>query len=121
MAQPVSDQVRLAPDRAVAAAVLVAALGALPLGLSSPFFAPVLLLPVLALVWVLRARVSASSDGVEVCNGFAVHRYAWADVDRFAIPRRGPVVLHPVQGRPVRLTAMSRQDVRRLTVMAGAS
>lgn len=106
--------VRFAPERTTLAVVVIALLGSLPLTLSSRWFAPLLLLPVLAFVWVLRARVVGTQEGVEVCNGLRVRRLGWPEVDRFELPRRGPIVLHPLEGRPVRLTAMSRRDLRPL-------
>ena len=117
MTQTVTDRVKFAPDRTTLAVVLIAALGALPLGLSSPYLAPLLLLPVAAFVWVLRARVTATREGLEICNGLLVRRMAWAEVDRFDLPARGPVLLHTTKGRSVRLTALARQDLRRLIKM----
>jgi hypothetical protein len=108
------EKVRFGPERTTLAVVLVMALGALPLGLSSPYLAPVLLLPVAAAVWVLRARVVAAEIGLEVCNGLGVRRFRWQDVAGFDIPRRGPVVLQATSGRSVPLTALPRRDLRRL-------
>lgn len=112
------ETLRFRPDRTLLAVVVILLLGALPLGLTSPFLAPVFLFPVAALVWVLRARVVAAADGLEVCNGLGTHRFRWPDVAGFDIPRRGPVLLQPTTGRPVRLTALPRADLRRL-VSAG--
>ncbi len=108
------ENARFRPERTTLAAVAVLLLGSLPLGLSSPFLAPVLLVPVGALVWVLRARVVAADVGLEVCNGLSVRRFRWQDVAGFDIPKRGPVVLRPVEGKAVRLTALQRRDLRRL-------
>ena len=108
------DKVRFGPEKTTLAVVLVMALGALPLGLSSPYLAPILVLPVLATVWILRARVVAADIGLEVCNGLRVRRFRWQDVAGFDIPKRGPVVLQPTKGRPVPLTALPRRDLRRL-------
>lgn len=88
-------------------------LGTLPLGLSSPWLTPALLLPVAAFVWVLRARVVATPLGCEVCNGLRVRRFGWADVAAFDVPTKGPVVLRPTTGRSVRLTALPRAELRR--------
>ncbi len=106
------------PERTTLAVVLMMLLGALPLGLSSPFLAPVLLVPVGALVWVLRARVVTADVGVEVCNGLRVRRFRWQDVTGFDVPKRGPVLLQPTAGRPVRLTALPRRDLRQLLELA---
>ena len=99
------------PDRTTLAVVLVVLLGAVPFALSSPYLAPVLLLPVGMFVWVLRARVAAGTKGLQICNGLGVRAVAWDDVDRFEVPRRGPIVLHARRGATVRLTALSRRDL----------
>ena len=108
------EKVRFGPEKTTLAVVVVLALGALPLGLSSPVLAPVLLVPLAATVWVLRARVIAADIGLEVCNGLGVRRFRWQDVAGFDIPERGPVVLRPTEGRPLRLTALPRRELRRL-------
>ena len=117
MTQAVGDAVRFGPERTVLTVVAIAFLGSLPLALSSPLLAPLLLLPVLPAVWVLRARVVAAPAGLEVCNGLGVRRLQWQNIDRFEVPKRGPVVLHPTQGRPLRLTALPRRDLRTLIAL----
>lgn len=108
------DTVRLRPERTTLAAVLVMTLGALPLALSSPYLALVLLVPLAALVWVLRARVVADPDSLEVCNGLAVRRIVWDDVAGFQVPDHGPVKLL-VHGRgPLLLTAVNRRELPKL-------
>lgn len=107
------ETVRFGPERTSLAVVAIALAGALPLALSSAYLAPLLLLPVGAAVWVLRARVVASKAGLEVCNGLGVRRVAWDDVAGFQIPERGPVTLQ-LQDRSVRLTALARGDLPKL-------
>jgi hypothetical protein len=107
-------QVRFVPERTTLAVVIVMTLGALPLALSSWWLAPAVLLPLGALVWVLRARVVAADIGLEVCNGLRVRRFRWQDVAGFDVPDRGPVKLLPEGGKPLRLTALSRRDLPRL-------
>ncbi len=105
------DPVRLRPERTTLAAVAVMTLGALPLGLSSPYLALVLLVPVIATVWVLRARVIADSEQLEVCNGLRVRRIAWADVEGFTVHDRGPVSLLRRDAPPMRLTVVNRREL----------
>jgi hypothetical protein len=112
------ESVRLRPERMTLAAVLVMVLGALPLALSSPYLAWVLLLPVAALVWVLRARVVADAAALEVCNGLAVRRVAWDDVAGFRVPERGPVRLLRHGGGPLLLTVVSRRELPRLLAVS---
>ncbi len=114
---PPPTTVAFRPERTTVAVVIVMLLGALPLGLSSPWFAPVLLVPFAVLTWVLRARVRANARGIEVCNGLGVRRVAWTDVDAIDLPRRGPVRLRTTSGQALRLTALSRRDVRALVAV----
>ena len=112
------EPVTLRPERTTLAAVLVLTLGALPLALSSPYLALVLLVPVAALGWVLRARVTADASHLEVCNGLGVQRLAWDDVAGFHVPDRGPVTLLRHSDKPLRLTAVSRRELPRLLAVS---
>lgn len=112
------ESVRLRPERTTLAAVLVMTLGALPLALSSPYLAPVLLVPLAALVWVLRARVVADATSVEVCNGLAVRRIAWDEVAGFQVPDHGPVKLLRHGQGPLRLTAVHRRELPALLAVS---
>lgn len=110
------ESVRFGPERIAVAPVLIAFLGALPAALSSPGLTWLLLLPVAALVWVLRARVVAGPVGLQVCNGLGRRSYAWDEVRGFDVPRRGPVRLLTGAAR-VPLTALPRRDLRRLVAV----
>ena len=105
------ETLRLRPDRTALFAVIVLALGALPLGASQLWLTPVLFVPLAWGTWVVRARVLAAPVGVEVCNGWVVRRFQWQDVAGFDLPARGRVRLLATDGRSVRLTAMSRNDL----------
>lgn len=113
--------VRVQPNRTTLAAILVMTLGALPLALSSWFLTPALLVPLGALVWVLRARVVATPEDLEVCNGLAVRRVAWDDVAGFRVPRRGPVLLLQHDRAPLRLSALSRRELPRVLELSHPS
>lgn len=116
----VPDRVRFGPDRIALIPVLVFFFGSLPIATSTLALGWVALLPVLCAVWVVRARVVAIAVGIEVCNGLRAHRIAWIDVEGFDVPKRGPVTLLRCEGRPLRLTALSRRELPRLLVVAGA-
>jgi hypothetical protein len=96
------------------AVVLVMAVSALPLAFSSTWLLPVLLVPVGALAWVLRARVEADPTQLRVCNGLGVRRVAWDDVRGFQVPPRGPVRLLTDDAPPLRLTAVTRRELPQL-------
>jgi hypothetical protein len=113
--------VRVQPDRTTLAVVLVMALGALPLAFSSWWLAPSLLVPVGALVWVLRARVVGTPEDLEICNGLGVRRVAWDDVAGFEVPRRGPVRLLQHGQAPIRLSALNRRELPRLLELSQPS
>ncbi len=112
------NSVTLRPERTTLFVVLVLLICALPLGLSSWWLAWVLLLPVAALVYVLRARVVASPQGLEVCNGLAVHRVTWEDVAGFKVPDHGPVTLLRRGARPLRLLAANRRQLPDVLAMS---
>lgn len=109
---------RFGPGPIGLAPVLVALLGALPVALSSPWLAWLLLLPLAAAWWVLRARVVADEQGLLVDNGLGRRHHPWREVEGFDIPGRGPVRLVLAGGRRVLLTALPRRDVRRLVAAA---
>lgn len=108
------ENVTFGPERTTLAVVLVFALGCLPLGLSSPWLAPLFAFPIGAAVWVLRARVAASEAGLEICNGLGVRRLAWKEVTGFEVPQRGPVTMLTEEGEHIRLTALPRTKLRQL-------
>lgn len=110
---------RYAPDRSSLFPALLFGLGALPIAASDPALVWVLLLPVAPLVWVLRARVLADSDGVEVCNGLGRRRYAWDQVTGFDVPRRGVVRMLLLGGSRVPLSTVSRRQLRSLIELGG--
>ena len=113
--------VRIRPERVTLAVVAVLFLGTLPLGLSAPWTAPLLLVPLAALVWVLRARVVAAPEGLEVCNGLGVRRVRWDEVAAFDVPKQGPVVLRTTGGRRLRMTALNRRDLPRVLEVGAPS
>jgi Bacterial PH domain len=116
-----SAPVRFGPDRRSLAVVGVWALGTLPLAGSSLWLLWLLLLPLAAAWWVLRAGVVADADGLEVGNGLRRGRHAWPDVTGFDVPRRGPVRLLLADGRRVPMTALPRRDLPRLLEVGGST
>lgn len=108
-------RVRFGPDVSSFAAVLVLAVGAVPLALSDRRLVGLLLVPLGCALWVLRARVVVRASGLEVCNGLGVRRLAWSDVGGYDLPRRGPARVLTGEGR-VPMTALPRARLRDLVV-----
>ncbi|MCU1601675.1 MAG: hypothetical protein JWO22_2384 [Frankiales bacterium] len=102
------------PDRTAVTAVGVFFIGTLYLALTGPWFAPLLLLPLGCLIWTLRARVVADDTGLVVCNGLGKQQIRWEQVETIEVHKRRPVTLHRTDGGTTLLTALPRQDVRRL-------
>ena len=109
---------RFGPERIALLPVLVLLLGSLPLAGSAAWLNVLPLVPVACAVWVLRARVVVTPDGVEVCNGLAAHCVPWAAVEGFDVPRRGPVRLLRSGGAPLRMTALPRRQLHELRAAA---
>jgi len=105
---------RFGPQRISLIPVTFFLLGSLPVAASTPLLSWLLLVPLACAVWVLRARVVAAPVGLEVCNGLRVRRLAWADVEGFEVPRRGPVRLLRARARPLLLTALPRRELPEL-------
>ena len=119
MAEPEPvERRRFGPERIALLPVLVLLLGSLPLAASQGWLNWLVLVPLACGVWVLRARVVVAPVGMEVCNGLRPTRLAWADVEGFRVPRRGPVLLLRRGARPLPMTALSRRDLPRLTEAA---
>ena len=115
MSAPATRQERrFGPSRAELLAALVLLLGTLPLAASSPWLLWLLLVPVVGAVWVVRAGVVVSEDGMRVCNGLAAHRVPWSAVEGFRVSRRGPVLLLRSGARPLPMTAVPRRALPRL-------
>ena len=116
-AVPPRQRRRFGPERIALLPVLVMLLGALPLAGSSGWLLWLLLVPLGAAVWVLRARVVADGDTLLVCNGLGTQVHPWSAVEGFDVPRYGPVRLL-LPGRRVPLTALPRRDLRALLALA---
>ncbi|MDQ3612187.1 MAG: PH domain-containing protein [Actinomycetota bacterium] len=112
------DRRRFGPERIALLPVTIFGLGGLPVAGSHPLLSLLLLVPLGCGAWVLRARVVAAPVGVEVCNGLRAHRLAWADVEGFTVPKRGPVRLLRTGGRPLALTALPRRELPQLVAVA---
>jgi len=113
--------VRFGPDRILLFPVLIFLLGSLPAAGSSRLLLPLLLLPLGAAGWVLRARVVVSDRGLLVCNGLRARTHPWSSVSGIDVPRRGPARLLRHGARAVPMTALPRGRLRELLALAPVS
>ena len=104
---------RFGPEPIGLLPLVVVLVGSLPAAVTWSWLGWLPLLPVLAAVWVLRARVVVRERGLEVCNGLRRRVVPWDDVEGFDVPRRGPVRLR-ARGRRTPLTAVPRRELREL-------
>ena len=98
------QRVRFGPDRILLFPVLIFLLGSLPAAGSSRLLLPLLLLPLGAAGWVLRART-----------------HPWSSVSGIDVPRRGPARLLRHGARAVPMTALPRGRLRELLALAPVS
>lgn len=108
-------QVRI--PRVNLAAVLLAAVCTVPLAFASPWLLVVWLLPVVALLHVLRAGVDADVDGLTARTAWSTRRLGWDEIRGLRINRaRVAAVLR--DGSAVRLPVVRP---RHLPVLSAAS
>jgi hypothetical protein len=103
---------------ALPAAGLIGLFGALALGTTRPWLAPLLLVPVAVMVWGWRAGVDVDGRGVVVRSLLANRRLAWAEIEGFGVHGRR-VVAHLARGGVVPLPAVARGDLPRLIAAGG--
>lgn len=101
---------RFGPGPIALVPLVLMAVCTLPVAASVRWLQWLPLVPVLASVWALRARVVVADDGLVVCNGLRTRRVAWDDVEGFDVPRHGPVRLL-TDGRRTPLTALPRHEL----------
>lgn len=109
---------RFRPHGALAVAGLVAALGALPLVNAAWYTAPVLLIPLALILWVLRSGTMADAAGLRVRALFGQRFVPWSEVEELAVERRNRVVAVLGGHRSVWLNAVRPKDIPALIAVA---
>jgi hypothetical protein len=111
------DRIRFRPHGAIAIAALVALLGAIPLASAGWYYLPILLVPLVIVVWALRAGTEVSPDGLRVRALLGERRIGWSDVSELGADPRGRVLARLTNGQLVPLTAVRDRDLPRLAAL----
>ena len=109
---------RIRPTRIGLLAVVLLAFCVLPLATATPWLLFALVLPLIALAWVLRVGVDIGPAGVTV-RALLGHRFIpWSDVAGLRSSNRGDLSLVLTTGRRLRLPTLR---ARHLSLIAAAS
>ncbi|WP_241038432.1 PH domain-containing protein [Blastococcus litoris] len=110
---------RLRMNRTALLPVGLLAVCAVPLAFGAPpWTLPVLLVPVVAALWVLRVGVDIGDDAVTVRSLAAERRVPWTEIAGLRVAPRGDLWLVTTHGTEVHLPVMRARD---LPLLASAS
>jgi hypothetical protein len=131
-------RVRFRPHQAILIAAVVAFIGALPIvfgpdlpsggvlsdqsGAHTPvrwLFLPVLLIPVVVFVYVLRSGTDADAEGLSVRAVFGQRRIRWSQVRELSADPRGRAVALLTDGNAVTLPSVRAGDLPTLVSASG--
>jgi hypothetical protein len=110
--------VQLRSNRSALLAVLALAVCTVPLATAAPWLAVLFMIPLVALLWVLRAGVDVDPDGVTVRALLGSRRVGWAEVAGLRAGSRGDLRLVLASGTELRLPVAR---ARHLPLIAAAS
>jgi len=99
--------------------VVFLAVCVVPFAAAAPWAAPVLLLPLLAAVWVLRVGVDVDVDGITTRSLLRPRRVAWDDLAGIRIDRDARLRLVTTDGSELRLPVLRARDLPRLAALSG--
>jgi hypothetical protein len=99
--------------------VVFLAVCVVPFAAAAPWAAPVLLLPLLAAVWVLRVGVDVDVDGITTRSLLRPRRVAWDDLAGIRVGRNARLRLVTTGGSEVRLPVLRARDLPRLAALSG--
>jgi hypothetical protein len=105
-------------NAALAVAAVIALIGAIPLLAASPYYVPVLLVPLAVLVWAWRAGTDVRTDAVTVRALLGSRRIPWSQVDALICQGRR-VQVRLTNGNVVTLTAVAPADLPAVVTASG--
>jgi hypothetical protein len=95
------------------------ALCAIPLAFAASWTPVLLVIPLAAMVWVLRAGVDIGEDGLTVRSLAGQRQVPWQDVAGIRVGRRGDLWLVTTRGTELHLPVMRARDLPRLAAVSG--
>jgi hypothetical protein len=102
---------RIRRSAALFVAALIAFIGAVPLAGASWAFAPILLIPLLAMIWAWRAGTEVYPDALRVRALFGSTTIPWSRVTELAPDPRGRVSALLDNGNVIRLTGVTTANL----------
>jgi hypothetical protein len=111
--------IRFRHSGAVAAAALIAFLGALPVATYRWYLLPILLVPLVVGVWGWRTGTDASATGLTLRRPLGSRQVEWSRVAGLVPDQRGRVYSALHDDGLVRLPAVSAGDLPRLVAASG--
>ena len=110
---------RLRMNRVALLPVLFLVICVLPLALATSWTPVLLLVPVLAAAYVLRAGVDVGDGGVTVHSLAGSRAVPWDDVAGIRVGERGDLWLVTARGTELRLPVLRAHDLPRLAAASG--
>jgi hypothetical protein len=102
---------RIRRSAALFVAALIAFIGAVPLAGTRWAFAPILLIPLLAMIWAWRAGTDVYPDALRVRALFGSTTVPWSRVTELAPDPRGRVSALLDNGNVIRLTGVTTANL----------
>jgi len=113
-------KIRFRHNMAIVGAGVIGFASAAPFALARWYFSPLLLVPILVVLWAWRSGVDVDTDGVTVRALVKSKRLAWDDIVGFTTDRTS-VTAQLRDHTSVRLTAVTPADLPRLLRAGGQS
>lgn len=110
---------RLRMNRTALFPVGLLAVCTVPLAFTAAWTPVLLMIPVLAALWVLRAGIDIGDDGLTVRSTFGQRQVPWTDVAGLRVAPRGDVWLVTTSGTEIRLPVLRARDLPRLAAVSG--
>ena len=112
---------RVRKSGALIIAALIALVGTIPLAGTSWQLAPLVLIPLAVLIWSLRAGTDVRTDGLRVRALAGSTDIPWSRIDQLAPDPRGRVSALLTDGKVIRLTGVTKDNLPAVIAAGGHS